>query len=65
MWVRVKARVKSTFHAIMDHCIIGTYSVSPTFRPSLNLVLLSCESNEAEQFLCRGHLVRVRNIPEM
>ena len=50
MWVRVKTHAKSTFHAITDYCIIGTYSVSPTFRPSLRLVLLSCESNEAEQF---------------
>ena len=46
IWVRVKNRAKSTFHAITDYCIIGTYSVSPTFRPSLKLVLLSCESNE-------------------
>ena len=44
MWVRVKTRAKSTFHAITDYCIIETYSVSPTFRPSVKLVLLSCES---------------------
>ena len=45
-WVWVKTRTKLTFHAITDYCIIGTYSVSPTFRPSLKLVLLSCESNK-------------------
>ena len=46
MWVLVKTHAKSTFHAITDYCIIGIYSVSSTFRPSLKLVLLSCESNE-------------------
>ena len=46
MWVRVKTRAKVTFHAMTDYCIIGTYSVSPTFRLSLKLVLLFCESNE-------------------
>ena len=46
MWVWVKTCAKSTFHAITDYCIIGTYSVSPTFRPSLKLILLSCMSNE-------------------
>ena len=39
MWVRVKTHVKLTFHAITDYCIIRTYSVSPTFRPSLKLGL--------------------------
>ena len=46
MWVWVKTCAKSTFYAITDYCIIETYSVSPTFRPRLKLVLLSCESNE-------------------
>ena len=55
IWVQDKTRAKPPIHAIADYCIIGTYCVSPIFRPSLKPVRLSCVSNEDQIVsLCRS-----------